>query len=218
MEKYFPFSDYDFFGYLASGLYFWFSLDFVLNDSRTLNAGWTVPQSLFVIAVAYITGHLIAGFAKAINEDLLVARILGRPLAVLMGRKQQSIFFRRLLPRYYMPAPQHTRDLVFERARAKGIDSVGEDLFAFVYAASRKIERAAKRADGFLNLYGLCRNVSMSAGAILIVCLLHRALQSVDVDAWFLIGTAVVMIGMFGRYLKFYRLFVLELINSCAYE
>src|SRR5690348_8019154 len=92
----FPFTNYDFFGYIASGFVFIFALDHVLGTGWMVRPSWTVVEGLFAMACAYAVGHLLAGVASASIERRLVHRWLGSPSLHLFGAALPPARFPRL--------------------------------------------------------------------------------------------------------------------------
>jgi hypothetical protein len=154
MKNQFPFTDYDFFAYIAAGFVFLFALDHALHTTWMIRPTWTVVEGLFMTACAYATGHLLAGLASAMIERRLVARWLGKPTILLFGSEAGPAWFRRLLPSHYEPLPQKTRELILTKAAAEGISGPGEALFWLCFNAARNNKTAMDRMSAFINLYG----------------------------------------------------------------
>lgn len=107
------------------------------------------------------------------------------------------------------------RGSILERAKAEGGHSVGEDLFVHVRFSPeiRSDEKIMARLSSFLNQYGFSRNLCFTAlivGALLVV----RSHFVGDTQMrWYGIGSLVLSIALFYRYLKFFRQYSFEMFN-----
>lgn len=117
-----------------------------------------------------------------------------------------------LFPNFFNPLPQATQKRVAQVAALNGLVPKGEGFFFHVYQKAHAIPRVAERFDAFRNLYGFARNI---AGVSLLAAVLLTT-------AWglgkpinpLLIPSAFALFIMFiYRYLKFYRLFSVELLR-----
>jgi hypothetical protein len=95
MRSYFPFTDYDFWGYIASGFVFLFALDHTLQTAIFQRSTWTLVEGLVAVAAAYAVGHLLAGIVSALLERRF-ARYLSRPSVLLLGATRGPAWFRHL--------------------------------------------------------------------------------------------------------------------------
>jgi hypothetical protein len=211
-----PFGVYDFFGYLASGFLVLAALDLVFTGGSVLKSDMQLLPGLFWLIVAYVTGHLVASISSFLLERVLVQRVLGRPHQVLFelhARRKWS----RLFPGYYEALPQETRERVLKKANQRaGITQPGPGLFFHCFAFVRGDEDARARLDSFLSVYGFSRNVA-TAAAIAVLALagdlmsmdsVEVALRSVEFR-W-AVAAAVAAVGLLYRYLKFFRLYSVE--------
>jgi hypothetical protein len=215
--KSFPFTNYDFFGYIASGFVFIFALDHVLGTGWMLRQSWTVVEGLFVTACAYAVGHIIAGFASALLERRFARRWLGPPALHLFGAGNAPAWFRRIYPVYFEPLPEETQSKVRQHAAAEGITKPGEPMFWAAFTVAKNDRAAYRRMSDFLNNYGLCRNLAFTA-AVCSVMLLYSAWRwSRPEDDWWAAASLVLAAGMLLRYLKFYRHYALEVFTTYAY-
>ena len=106
-----PFNPYDFFGYLASGLTVVVGMDVILGFPSVLGADLNVVRGAFLLIAVYVAGQLIATPAKALLEDGLVDKVLGRPNVNLFQEKKP--FVRGLLfPGFYQPLPKQRRERI----------------------------------------------------------------------------------------------------------
>ncbi len=222
MNNLLRFSDYDVFAYLASGFATMAVLDIVLSTHLVLGASWTVSEALIAIVAAYVLGQMIAAPAAWVMERGLVGVVLGRPATLLMAEGRPARGLRGLLARtslweYYAPLDSGVAAAI-RRAAPADAQAGGEQLFWRAYAQARADDHAVARLDGFLRLYGFCRNfafVAVAAAIAFALTALNGAIARESAAAvardWYLCaGAAVVAIGMTHRYLKFHRLYTLE--------
>ena len=224
MKSWFPFTDYDFYAYLSTGVIVLFSLDYGMNGGVIiLRENWSFVQIVFAVTIAYLLGQVIAGLASAILEHWVARRIIRPPVAVMMG------IGRRTLPealigrfgRYYQPQSKHWRSVILQgvaRELDKEPDAIEdpEEVFQVAFPVSRSIPDSAARMDEFRRLYGFCRNVAL-AGLISTVPLVHRAtVESDDTLYWWAVLVFILSIGMFFRFLKFYADFAGEVLRTYA--
>jgi hypothetical protein len=209
----FPFTNYDFFGYIASGFVLIFAIDRVLETGWMIRPSWTVVEGMFVLACAYGVGHLLAGLASALIERRFVRRYLRPPTQHLLGAGGGPAWFKKIYPVYFEPLPNTTQDRIRERAAAAGITEPGEAMFWAAFDVAKNKKAAYKRMSDFLNNYGLCRNLSFTAGlcALLLLGVGHRS------DVGWAIAAMILSVGMLFRYLKFYRHYALEVFTTYAH-
>ena len=213
----FPFSAYDFFGYLASGLLLVAGMDLMFGFPAVIGRNFTVVESAILLLVAYVTGQMVATPAKTFLEDLLVARILRRPNINLLKKKKPCL--RGLIfPGYCQPLPEQARTRVLARVESEGIKGIGEDLFLHVRYNPWVLEnvKLMDRMNGFLNQYGFHRNLSFTALLLGVALLLKFKLTS-EVNPE-LVKYAIASFGagvlLFYRYLKFFRQYSYEMFNT----
>lgn len=212
-----PFSVYDFFGYLAAGavvLAAWiasFFGDEPFRGSPTLIVGF------LLIIMVYILGQIVANIAGDLIERRLVREKFGTPTDILFGHRTPNRLQARLFPGYFKRLAAGVRSQVNERAT----DRKGEDLFFHCHAQMKSDAVVWARLDTFLNLYGFCRNTMVAmliAAACLGVGILLGSAETgsiADPGSW-LVFCLVAAVGLFYRYLKFYRQYALELFTSYA--
>lgn len=205
----FPFSAYDFFGYLASGFLALIAADFIVGEKWLLKDSLGLAPVLFWTGAAYITGQVLATPSSWLLEATVVGRWLGKPELILMSPKVRA-FKTRLFPGYFKPLPDSIRQKVHEKAKGEGIPDEGIDLFLQALTRVRRVESAGTRLNTFLNLYGFCRNISFTAMGVALAMAAWHLTRHVP-GALLLAGiSTVVAVGMFYRYLKFFRLFGVE--------
>jgi hypothetical protein len=178
---------------------------------------WTLAEGVFVSACAYVAGHLLAGMASAILERRIVRSWLGTPTMLLFAQTHGPRWFRKIYPSYYQPLPTKTRIAILQKAEAFGVTIPGEDLFWVALQAARANKTAFDRLTIFLDLYGLCRNVAMTAAIAAALLAVNAWRSDAPADFEWAAVSAFVAAGMFLRYLKFYRHYSLELFTSFAY-
>jgi hypothetical protein len=168
LDKLLRFSDYDVFGYVASGLAalaFW---DLAFGTSYVVGVQWTIASGALTIGGAYVLGQILASPSSWLIERRLVRKVLGSPSAILMD--DLRLGWRRflkavILKDYYTPLDTGLRTRVRERAATArpGETLRGEALFWCAFAVAKKDENAYTRMDSFLKLYGFCRNMAFVA-------------------------------------------------------
>lgn len=72
------------------------------------------------------------------------------------------------------------------------------------------------RLNAFLNLYGFSRNVSMAALLIVPMLIVGALTGDVAPRLWAASGALVTAVAMFYRYLKFFRLYTVEVFVNYA--
>ena len=226
MKNWFPFTDYDFYAYLTAGMVVLFSVDYGINGGAImLRESWPFIQCVFVIAMAYIVGHIIAGLASIVLERWVVHRLLRSPVAVMMGlgkpRFRETIVGRLFVGRYYEPLPEKIRANILDGVAGKlGTESKkiddAEEVFQVAFAIARTVSDSAERMDAFLRLYGFARNVALS-GVVGAAAMIYRATAAGEDTPYWWAGIIVFLsISMFGRFLKFYAAYGAEVLRTYA--
>jgi len=117
----FPFTDYDFYAYLAIGLVILASLDCATSGGEIFSGDWRYRYVAAVVVVAYIVGHINAGIATVVVEHWLARKVLKPPIAVMMGFVTQNKIERligRIVGRYYEPLTKNRRDVILKESFA----------------------------------------------------------------------------------------------------
>lgn len=208
-----PFSVYDFFGYLASGFLFMVAVDYVIGKQWVLGEDLSAIFALLFIIIAYVIGQINAGIAAWLLERNVVGKWLGWPGTNLFTNPQKKTL-PKLFPGYFTMFPIAIRKKTLEKAKSEGIAETGQTLFIHAFAKVKRDENTMARLNIFLNLYGFCRNIStvlLFASIMLIATSwgegnLHRLV--------FALAAMVGAVGMFYRYLKFFRQYSYELFIS----
>lgn len=221
MDNLARFSDYDVFAYLASGLASLMVWDMVFSTKYVIGAQWTVAGGVITIAAAYIIGQILAAPSGWLIERQFVRHVLLRPSVILMGGEigWRKILKRTLLQDYYSPLDKGLQDKVRERVAAERDPQVsGDALFWRAFPVAKRDANAYARMSGFLNLYGFCRNMAfvgvVGACFIALVAALEWAEMGWSKDLahqfrWALLAL-LIGLGMLHRYLKFFRLYAVE--------
>lgn len=212
-----PFDPYDFFGYLASGLLVVVGMDRVLGFPQIIGQDLKVVDMALLLLGVYIAGHLIATPAKALLEDFVVDKLLGRPNVNLFRKKSPWIRWF-LFPGFYKPLPEAIQVKVLAKAEGEGVSGTGESLFLHVHYDARIVsnEKLMAKLDSFLNKYGFARNLAFTSAAVAIALLTKYQL---DPDPEFLRYGWTALVGavlLFYRYLKFFRQYSYEMFNTYA--
>jgi hypothetical protein len=220
------FSDYDVFAYLTSGLAALAVIDLCLSTHFVIAADWSVADGFLTVVASYVLGQLFAAPAQWLIERSLVHRVIGRPTEVLLGTLRldgwRSLPSRSFLGDYYRPLNAAVADPLRRFMADRGITS-GEALFWIVYPAVKQEPVTFGRMEGFLRLYGFCRNLAFVA-LVAFVLLAVKSARLSGADQWdeaaryitWSIAALVLGAGMLHRYLKFYRLFAVEVLSTFA--
>jgi hypothetical protein len=213
-----PFATYDFFGYLASGLLLVIGMELTLGFPRILGQDLRPVDLVALLLAIYVGGQLIATPSKAVLEDGLVEKILGRPNVSLFRQRRPS-FRGALFPGFFKPLPTAVQDRVLSRVASEGIKDPGEALFLIVrYSPEvRADERLLARLDTFLNLYGFARNLAFTSLLVGAALAARRWWPGADpaLTKYALTALAVGILLLY-RHLKFFRQYSYELFNAYA--
>lgn len=208
-----PFSVYDFFGYLASGFLLLASLDYAFDGGWVLNENLGLVFGVFWAGVAYIVGHIIANVSSYLLEKNLVRRVLVSPEETLFQPKKTT-GWARIFPNFYEPLPSQLRQRILDKAKEKAhIDEPGRALFLHCHSIVKRDEATEARLNSFLNLYGFSRNISMTATLAFLVLLSDSLLGTLkNLEVVWLIAAMIAAVGMFYRYLKFFKHYTTEVL------
>jgi hypothetical protein len=227
MDKLLRFSDYDVFAYLASGFAALAGWDLLFSTGYVIGAQWSASSGTLTIVAAYVIGQIIASPAAWIIERQFVRRALGHPTAVLMRREPLSGWRKWashfVLAEYYRPLETTVAESLLTFMTTKGISS-SEGLFWKAFSVAKSSPSATARMDAFLRLYGFCRNIAFVAFATGLGLATKLASHwhstgwdgDADVMARFSGVSLLVAVGMLHRYLKFHRLFSVEVLVTFA--
>ncbi len=223
MDKLARFSDYDVFAYVASGLSALVVWDSIFSTHYVLGVQWTVASGTLTIATAYIVGQILAAPSGWLIERRFVHYVLFRPSVILMNGRNlgwRRFLKKTLLQDYYTPLDAGLQRKVRERATADRNEEVtGESLFWCAFPIAKQDPNVYARMDGFLKLYGFCRNMTFvglagagffAVNAVLDWMRLGWSNHVVQQLRWALLAL-LVGFGMLHRYLKFFRLYNVEI-------
>jgi len=232
MDGLVKFSDYDIFGYLASGLVGLWVYDVVFGVHVVTVDTWTITHAGLVLIAAYALGHGIAASATLIFDRLLVRQCLGLPTNNLLASnaarssspRSKSIFrnFRWkkwILSGYLEPLPAEVQKRVLDRAEIRTEDAGnGERAFYRAWPVIKRDPLPYARMESFLRLYGFCRNfsfVSFVAGIVFLIWppSISSLAPGSRFPAWCALLSSIVM---FHRYLKFFRAYSAEVFTTYA--
>ena len=221
-----PFSAYDFFGYLASGFLVLAAVDFGFEGGWLLRENHAIAYGVFWTFVAYVAGHVIAHLSSWLLEHSFLRGALRSCEETLFEDKPKTRWAK-LFPGYYKPFPKETRERVLEKAKKlAGIDKPSRGLFFHCHPIAMAQPAAKERLASFLNLYGFCRNVSMAflltAAALLIAAVYHLDFDPMSFTTasasrfWWFLAAVASAVGMFYRYLKFFKHYTEEVFRAYA--
>lgn len=228
MDGLVKFSDYDIFGYLASGIVGLWVCDAMFGTQIVTIESWTVTHGAFAIIAAYVLGHGIAASATLILDRLLVRECLGNPTGILLAdhsasrsRKGGKAFNWRkwVLSGYLEPLPSAVQQRVLERAKIAPDDQdKGEKAFYRAWPIIKRDPMPYARMESFLRLYGFCRNFSfISLAAAIAFYFRPPVIPTLQQGSLFPATCALLSaVVMFHRYLKFFRAYSAEVFTTYA--
>lgn len=228
MKDWFPFTNYDFYGYLSSGLVMLCALDFWATGGQLILLDhWTFLQIAVAVAIAYVTGQVISIPASALLETVIARRILRPPTEVLLSDRQGLIertVGKFCIGRYYAPLPAAMREKILTKAeaqthlpRARLLQNL-EEIFQPASVWARQFDDVRTRMDDFRNQYGFNRNMAMTAFIAALFLLERFNRTSDDVAAVWMTFAFIVSAGMLVRFLKFYSCYAAEIFRAYAYQ
>src|SRR5207249_3300522 len=80
-----PFSVYDFFAYLCSGVVLAATADYIWDLGLLTQEKVNPLLGIGLLVLAYVSGHVVAHFSSLIFEQTLVHKILKSPSLLLLG-------------------------------------------------------------------------------------------------------------------------------------
>jgi hypothetical protein len=214
MKNHFPFTDYDFYAYLASGAVLLAAIDYAYGGGYLSKTDWNFVQIIVAVALAYVTGQVTATVSAVIFENGLARTLLYPPFAVLIGispeRRREQMVARWAAAPYYRPFDPDIQRKIIDRAKEElRTDEIetSEEVFPPAYAVARKNDDTRLRLDDFRNQYGFSRNMAMVV-AICTLIFLEKAYSTSELHYLWLAGVAAIFcLGMIARFLKFYASF-----------
>lgn len=215
MDAKLPFTTFDFWAYLSAGFLLLFVVDYVVGTALLSRESWPIVQAVVALSVAYVVGQLVASISAMFFERLIVGKVLGYPRDVLFGKAKASRLIQATMPDYFRPLPETVQSAALRRASELGVEDPGETLFLAAYSNARDIPVVMAKVDTFLTQYNFCRNIALVALADSAILFWSHfsgtAAQENLYYAWFAL---IVGVGMSFRYLKYFRLFSVEIYAS----
>lgn len=216
-------SDYELFAYVASGFWALAIADLLIGRKFIFGQDWTISETALMFMASYIMGHILASPAQAMIERSLVHGILLPPSVTLFGKdkrlERRKHLRTALLRGYYRPLDEGIRKEVWQRSKDEfGTELSGEALFWQAYSVAKNDENVAARMSVFLKLYGFCRNITfinlwgflLFLSSTIIRYTNNDIFELCDHPTW--AGISLLLsLGMMIRYLKFYRLYSVEI-------
>lgn len=217
-----PFSAYDFFGYLASGVLLVSAIDLAFGASLISSTDISPIKLIQLSFIAYVLGHGIAHLSSWLIEHNFVRKVLTSPTKVLFQKSTKSRW-NYIFPGYFTPLPKGTQQRILEKSiKQANIREPGEALFFHCRSVVMKSEFTRDRLATFLQLYGFCRNTSLAAFLSSFTILLSLLKETEPLTKSISIETVYSSMGIvFGiilifRYLKFYRHYSIEVFTTYA--
>ncbi len=223
MKNYFPFTDYDFYAYLTSGALFLCVVDLAFNNAQLMaRTEWTFVQAVVAIASAYVAGHILATLAQLVIETFALSKIVSKPIVLQLGYKKPNLVERvigTLVGRYYEPLEETVQQRIKNSAHSalsKPEDQkvAAEEVFQAGFRNSFSVDGARPRIDSFLNQYGFCRNISFVGLLATGIVGWQAYNDDLPYEGLVLSVSALVFLGMFVRFVKFYASFQAEVIRT----
>lgn len=219
MDQKIPFTSYDFWAYLSAGFLLLFAVDSAAGTKLLMRESWTLAQGVVAMSLAYAAGQLVASASSFVFERLLVGKLLGYPKTVLFGQPKAWKLVQRCMPGYFEPLPTATQQAALAQGCRVGINAAGEALFWPAFNNARATPSVQARLGDFLNLYGFCRNTALVA--FLDAAIFYWSYLLPNGPSEHLLWARVALlvgVGMTLRYLKFYRLYAVEVFTAFAYS
>jgi hypothetical protein len=209
-----PFTAYDVFASLAPGFVV------ILAVDRSFHRGWILRNdlpwtyALYWLGGAYILGQLIANLSGWLIERQLTQRCLGCSEAILLGGRTSRLS--RVFPGYFSPLPAHIQSTVKDKFLAGAQLMDYRAVFLTAQPKVRRDDAARGKLEVFLVQYGFARNMSVACAAAFIILIgqaVHEGSSGLAGWAAVSLGTAI---GLYYRYLKFYRQYTFEVLINYA--
>lgn len=223
MKDWFPLVSYEFYAFLTTGMVALAAYDRVFMGSALAHEQhWTIVSGVFWTVVAYLAGQIIAMPSSALLEHVVARRIFRPPTEIVLGIKPPRRRERWLAAisgaREYQPLPAANQTRILGKlAAGLGVAPSaveGEAAFQSAFPHARGVADTATRLDNFINQYGMCRNVAMAA--LLATAMLgYASWRTHDrTTITLMIGAAILAIGLFLRFMKFYAAYSREVFRT----
>jgi hypothetical protein len=167
-----------------------------------------------VVLVSYIVGSLVSSVAELTLERLVVTKYLGRPEDILLSEERSRGTVTVLFGQYFKVVPVGVKVRLVAQMDSRQIPDDPQSRFHHARQIAKDDERTWSRLETFQGLFVFSRNAAFALlimGVVAFGYLVPRGLSSTPMASFYLIGA----VGMFYRYIKFYRLYSYELF--CAY-
>lgn len=177
--------------------------------------------ALVGVVLAYIMGHIITAPSAWLLQDKVVMKWLKPPSINLFRCSEKEEqgkkgWRERLFGGYLQPLPKEIQDQVWGKASVVGITEAGNALFIHAFGKVKANENAATRLDIFLNLYGFCRNMSLTLFLVAFVVVSEVIMGGAVCELLWALVAVITSVAMFNRYLKFFRQYSYELFITYA--
>jgi len=189
------------------------TVDYIENSNWLLKNNISLIYGIFWIFIAYIIGHILSNLSAWLLEKFVVERLLKTPNVNLFTKSSKK-YLLFLFPGYFSPLPEANKKQIIKKARNEGFKKPGEALFFHAFSKVKDDTNVRERLNTFLNLYGFCRNISFAFLLISLFILIEMAIGNTHANIYLIILSLVGAVGMFYRYLKFYRHYALEVYLS----
>lgn len=223
MKDHFPFTDYDFYAYLASGGLLLAVIDYIFNAGAVLTQpDWSFGQIVLAVAGSYVLGHIVAMLAQTTLETSLIGSLFAKPMDIQLGTKQPRFHEKmlgKMVGRYYEPMKSVSCQNTLQKAATKLSCEVteiteGESVFLLGFKDSFADEKLRHRIDGFRNQYGFCRNVAFVALVASLLLVWSACTNSMSLHWWLAAVSFLIFVAMFTRFMKFLATFQAEVIRA----
>lgn len=210
-----PFSPYDFFGYIASGLTLVILSQLTLGFPNVLSSDLKPFDIAITLLAVYIAGQIVAGPAKAIFEDTIVHKVLGSPTKNLLGHNHPRLL-KLIFPGFYTPLPAVIRARIAAKLAALELSSSDPEGIFLTIRYSPEVRSDASliaKINLFRDQYGFNRNVSFSLFFAAVCFAIAGHMRGDPVLIHYSLAAFITAILLFYRFLKFYRQYSFELFN-----
>lgn len=223
MRTWFPFTDYDFYAYLTSGLILVAAFDLgFFNGALVYEESWSFVQGVFWTITCYLIGHVAAGLSSFFLQQLTFCGPFSSPESIILGLKNPRLherIIRRLFANEYSQFPEYISAKILEKLETDtgheiSAETDREVVFQTAFSISRYEDSSKQRLDTFMNLYGLCRNVSFSFLISFFIFAISSVIYEDSFNSILAALSLSMTIGMFGRYLKFYSAYTREILRT----
>lgn len=225
MKNWFPFTDYEFYAYLAAGMLLIAAVDYSVAGAVLVSrTEWSLVSGVFWTIVAYLVGQICAAPSAGLLEHLVARRWLTIPADIQLGLRERNRAERLLAAifaqREYSPLREAIRSKALDRAArqlGKPVETLdGETVYQAAFHTARAVSDTASRLTAFINQYGFGRNIAF-VGVIATLLLGYRQLTDPTAEGpWLIAGAILLTVGMFGRFFKFYAAYSCDVLRTYA--